>query len=88
MAHGKACGYFLSGYLREADPAAVKHILSLAGFGSIDELEDYYVSTCGRDEVPIEILEQTVEEVTANEGKMKLPPFPVNEAVVRRIAGI
>ena len=88
MAHGKACGYFLSGYLKEADPAAVKHILSLAGFGSIDELEDYYVTTCGRDEVPIEILEQTVEEVTANEGKMKLPPFPVNEAVVRRIAGI
>ena len=38
--------------------------------------------------VPIEILEQTVEEVLGNEGKRKMPPFPVDEAVVRRIAGI
>ena len=88
MAHGKACGYFLAGYLKEADPADAAHILSLAGFESIDALEEYYVSTCGRDEVPIEILEQTVEEVLGNEGKRKMPPFPVDEAVVRRIAGI
>ena len=88
MAHGKACGYFLAGYLREADPADVAHILSLAGFDSIDALEEYYVTTCGRDEVPLEILEETVSEVVANEGKMKLPPFYVDEAVVRRIAGI
>ena len=88
MAHGKACGYFLPNYLREADPVEVSYIRSLAGFGSIEELEEYYGTTCGRDEVPMEILEQTVEEVLANEGKMKLPPFPVNETVVRRIAGI
>jgi ABC-type proline/glycine betaine transport system permease subunit len=55
MAHGKACGYFLAGYLKEADPADAAHILSLAGFESIDALEEYYVSTCGRDEVPIVI---------------------------------
>ena len=88
MAHGKACGYFLAGYLREADPIDVGRILVLAGFTSIDALEDYYVTTCGRDEVPIEILEQTVEEVLGNEGKRKMPPFPVDEAVLRRIAGI
>ena len=88
MAHGKACGYFLAGYLREADPAEVSHILSLAGFGSVDELEEYYVKTCGRDEVAVELLEGTVREVLANEAKMKLPPFPVDEAVLRRVAGI
>ena len=88
MAHGKACGYFLAAYLREADPAEVGHILKLAGFESIDDLEAYYVKTCGRDEVPHEILEQTVREVSTNEGKCKLPPFPVNEAVLKRIAGI
>ena len=88
MAHGKACGYFLAGYLKEADPADAAHILSLAGFESINALEEYYVSTCGRDEVPIEILEQTVEEVLGNEGKRKMPPFPVDEAVVGRIEGI
>ena len=88
MAHGKACGYFLPGYLREADPVEVNHILSLAGFKTVEELEEYYSVTCGRDEVPMEILEQSVEEVLANKGKLKLPPFPVNEAVVRRIAGI
>jgi alcohol dehydrogenase len=88
MAHGKACGYFLAGYLREADPVEVNYILSLAGFKTVEELEEYYSVTCGRDEVPMEILEQSVEEVLANKGKLKLPPFPVNEAVVRRIAGI
>ena len=88
MAHGKACGYFLAGYLREADPVEVNYILSLAGFKTVEELEEYYVATCGRDEVPMEILEQSVEEVFANKGKCKLPPFPVYEAVIRRIAGI
>ena len=88
MAHGKACGYFLAGYLREADPAEAEHVLELAGFDSIDALEAYYRVTCGRDDVPAEILEESVREVLANEGKCKLPPFPVNETVVRRIAGI
>ena len=88
MAHGKACGYFLSAYLREADPKEVSYILGLAGFGSLDDLEDYYVTTCGRDEVPLPILEETVREVLANEGKCKLPPFAVNEEVLKRIAGI
>ena len=88
MAHGKACGYFLAGYLREADPAEVSHILSLAGFKSIDELDEYYVKTCGRDEVAAELLEGTVREVLSNEAKMKLPPFAVDEAVLRRVAGI
>ena len=62
--------------------------IALAGFESIDDLEAYYVKTCGRDDVPAEILEQTVREVSTNESKCKLPPFPVNEAVLRRIAGI
>ena len=64
------------------------HILKLAGFESIDELEAYYVKTCGRDEVPAQIMELTIAEVLSNESKMKLPPFPVNEAVLRRIAGV
>lgn len=88
MPHGKACGYFLAGYLREADPAEVSHILEIAGFDSIDALEAYYEVTCGRDEVPPEILEQSVREVASNEAKCKLPPFPVDEEVIRRIAGI
>ena len=88
MAHGKACGYFLAGYLREADPKAVRYILKLAGFESIDDLENYYAKTCGRDEVPAEILEETVQEVLGNEAKCKLPPFPVNADVIARIAGI
>ena len=88
MAHGKACGYFLAAYLREADPDEVSHILGLAGFGSIGELDEYYETTCGRDEVPLPILEETVREVLANESKLKLPPFTVSEEILKRIAGI
>lgn len=85
MAHGKACGYFLPGYLREADPRDVSHILAIAGFESIDELEAYYEKTCGRDDVPKEILEETIREVASNEAKCKLPPYKVDEDLIRRI---
>lgn len=88
MAHGKACGFFLPGYLREANPSDVSHVLKAAGFQDIDALEEYYEKTCGRDRVDASVLELSVSDLIENPAKMKAAPFDVDETVLRRIAGI
>ncbi|MDO5476523.1 MAG: iron-containing alcohol dehydrogenase family protein [Eubacteriales bacterium] len=88
MPHGKACGYFLPGYLREADPDAVSYLLETAGFTDVDSLESYYQHTCGRDEVPGAVLAQSVDATLASPAKLAQCPFHVDEAVLCRIAGL
>lgn len=88
MPHGKACGYFLPGYLREADPEAVSYLLQTAGFTDVDSLEAYYQETCGRDEVPKAVLAMSVDATLASPAKLAQCPFPVDEAVLCRIAGL
>ena len=91
MPHGKACGYFLPGYLREAaagDPAGVDYLLKTAGFTDIDSLETYYQATCGRDEVPERVLLESVESTLKSPAKLAMAPFSVTEATLCRIAGL
>ena len=86
--HGRACGYFLAGYLREADSRDVSYLLQTAGFADIDSLENYYQATCGRDEVPAHVLEQAVRSTLASPAKLALAPFAVTESALFRIAGL
>lgn len=88
MTHGKACGFFLPGYLREADPADAAYLLQTAGFTDIDSLETYYQATCGRDEVPAPVLARSVDTTLASPAKLAQCPFRVDEAVLCRIAGL
>lgn len=88
MPHGRACGYFLSRFLREADPDEADYLLRTAGFESADDLEEYFRITCGRDDVPDSVLERAVEKVSADAARLAMVPFKVNEAVIRRIAGL
>ncbi len=86
MAHGKACGYFIGGYLAESDKEEVGTVLRAAGFSSIDDFNKYYENTCGRDTVSSDILELSIKDILTNPGKQKKAPFPVDEKVLRRIA--
>lgn len=88
IAHGRACAYFLKGFLREADPAMRAHVLGLAGFEDIEDLQNYYVNTCGNLKVSEELLEQTVQDVISMPGKLSSAPFETDIQVLRRIAGI
>jgi alcohol dehydrogenase len=88
MPHGKACGFFLTGYLREADPADVAYLLKAAGFTDVDSLETYYQATCGRDEVPAHILRQSVDAPLSSSARLATAPFAVTEATLLRIAGL
>lgn len=88
MPHGKACGYFLSGYLREADPEDAAYLLKGAGFEDVDSLEAYFQATCGRDQAPESVLMQSIQNTLSSPAKLAQCPFPVDEAVLRRIAGL
>lgn len=88
MAHGKACGYFLKNYMAAADAADRNAVLSASGFKDLDDFEAYYEATCGRDDVPDDVLELSVQDLLTNPAKMALAPFKIDEAGLRKIAGI
>lgn len=86
--HGKAVGYFLAGYLREADEANRNEILTAAGFADLAALEAFYAVTCGDEKMPEDLLKKTVEALSANTAKLKSCPYPLSPEKIRRIAGL
>ncbi|MDD5953308.1 MAG: iron-containing alcohol dehydrogenase family protein [Oscillospiraceae bacterium] len=88
MPHGKAVGYFLSGYLREAPKDMAQPLLDAAGFSSAEALDDFYQAVCGAKEVPVSILEKSVDALTQNTAKQKCCPYPLSPEILRRIAGL
>ncbi len=88
MPHGKACGYFLPAYIKEAAKEDRQEVLRMAGFSDMDAMETYYDTVCGREAVEKDLLERAVEGMLSNPAKLEQPPFPVDEALLRRVAGI
>lgn len=88
MAHGKAVGYFIPAYLREADRKDRARILQLAGFSGIEEVEDFYCKTCGRDAVSSEMLRLVGNAMLKNETKLKNCPFEIDLEKMERIVGV
>lgn len=87
MAHGTACGYFLTGYMKEA-PELAKDVLHMSGFEDLDAFTSYYEKTCKPQQVEASVLEQTAADLLAAPQKLKLAPFGADEAAIRRIVGI
>ena len=67
---------------------AVPADLSVAGFDDIDSFEAYYQATCGRDQAPESVLQQSVAATLASPAKLAQCPFPVDETVLKRMAGL
>lgn len=84
--HGIAIGYFLPGYIREADETDQEYLLSAIGFTSVDEFADFFqvVSDCGI--LPEENIRQVVDIVAENKAKLALCPYPLDKEVLLRIA--
>lgn len=87
MPHGKAVGYFLPGYIDEAAKADKEALLALSGFSSVQELGDFYLAVCGREEIDRNALARTVEGTAKNFSKLALCPYPLDKAALERIAG-
>jgi alcohol dehydrogenase len=86
--HGKAIGYFLAGYLKEASEEDRGHILDLTGFSSAAELQAFYDEVCGPERLDENTLETAVEMICARPEKLRSVPFDTDKNVLRRIAGI
>lgn len=92
--HGKACGLFLPGYLVEACAEDWAYLLSAAGFvdeqghPSLRSLQTFLDTVCGETTLPRDFLEADVAHLLQNEAKLALAPFPMNEQVLNRIAGL
>ncbi len=86
MPHGAAIGYFQAGYLAEASEEDRRHMLTTAGFSSLEEWQEFYETLCQKEPLPEELLEYAVDVIGANEEKLKKAPFPCNREVLHRIA--
>lgn len=85
--HGRAAGFFLSRFLKEAGDDALM-LLRTAGFFDAEELEGFYHAVCKPGSLEKAVLLQAVEAVAVNPAKLALAPFPADREVLLRIAGV
>lgn len=86
--HGKAVGYFLPGYLKEAAPKDRDYVLSLIGFEDAEAFADYIREVCSIEPLNLDIVERAVTELSVNEAKLKTSPYRVDSEVLKRISGV
>ncbi|MBQ6734892.1 MAG: iron-containing alcohol dehydrogenase [Lachnospiraceae bacterium] len=87
--HGMACGLFQPAFVKEASEEDRRFILEHAGFESVEEMRSYIEEVCGKaEDVSEKDLERTVQEALNNPAKTSHAPFPVDEALLRRMAGL
>lgn len=85
--HGKACGIFLTGYLRlcqEKMSQEVSKVMELLGMKDLHDFAEMMENLIGEKEsinarIPEEIRKKTVEGVLANPKKLKNCPFEVTD---------
>ena len=86
MAHGKAVSYYLAGYLKHCDPDRVEDLLSLAGFGSLENLRLVYKLLCRPEPVPEEYLQTAVKELASKPEKLRAAAITADEEMLWDIA--
>ena len=85
IAHGKAVGYFLPGFLAAAGSKERDRLLKLSGFAGLDDFASYMDKVFGKIDIPKEELDKTFEAVKSNKSKMNSASFSVDEDVLKKI---
>jgi len=85
MPHGKACGYFLYGYMKYADQELVGRILKTLDFENLEQFKDFIVGICHIEKLPNEILELALEELASNEKKLSFCPYDTSKETIRKV---
>ncbi len=83
--HGKAVGYFLSGFMTFAPAHERDELLNLSGFSSLSEFSSFITSVLGKTEIKEGLLDRAYETVKDNPAKMKSPSFEVNDEILKKI---
>ena len=78
--HGKACGYFLGGYVDTyGDPAVATQAVNLLGFDTTSDFRTYLADLLGPANIDPELLKNDAKIVFNDASKLKTYPFPVTE---------
>ena len=85
LAHGRAVGYFLPGFLREAPEKDRLQLLSLAGFEDLGDFSAFVRGILREVNVPLSTLERGFEMVRSNPSRMKGCIFDLDENGLKRI---
>ncbi len=85
MPHGAACGYFLTGFIREAGEEDRAKLLKEAGFEDMAALEGFMRAVLAGYEVPQDMLQTAYDSVVSNEARLKSCRFAVDADVLARI---
>ena len=85
LAHGKAVGYFLPGFVACAPSEERDELLNLAGFAEIMDFDRFMKNVLGEQDIPVEELTRAFETVKNNPSKMKSSSFAVDEAILKEI---
>ncbi len=83
--HGKAVGFFLSGYLAQAQPLERRKVLELIGFPDMQYFHSFIQRLIGTMEAEDELIERAVRGTMAKPEKLKNVPYNVTEDVLYRI---
>ena len=85
MAHGKACGYFQYGYLRNASGDDQRLVLDNLGFENLEQLRDYIIKVCDIKPLDESLLEMSLAELMGNTKKLRVSPFETSEENLRKM---
>ncbi len=76
--HGKACGYFIGGYVDTyGDPAIAWEAVRLLGFDSTADFRKFMIALLGPTDIDPNLMQQAAQGILADPGKLKTHPFPM-----------
>ncbi len=85
LAHGKAAGYFLPGFLKVAPELNRNRLLSLAGFEDLDEFSNFVRKICQGERIPMEVLDRGFQMVGSNTARMNSCIFDLDQEGLKKI---
>lgn len=88
IAHGKAVGYFLPGYLAQARPMVRREVLGLIGFPEVQYFVSFIHKLIGPMKVEEAVITKAVEGLMSNEAKLKNVPYQVTEEILYKICNM
>ena len=88
--HGRACGYYLCGYLRVLGEEGRIMVPKMAGFSDVDEMETFLFEILHMDEsdIPYEFRKETAMRMAVNRAKLKTSPISLEEKDLLVIARV
>ncbi len=85
MPHGKACAYFLDGYMHFSEPGELDHLLKTAGFASFEEFSAFLRSIQKDEAVPDAALQRAYDTVKQNTARLSGSRIPIDSVILKQI---